>query len=393
MHVFLLYIGDNICILYYKTFIYIYHQNTHNLVKKRKKRGKTRKHSKKSTKRHSKTKPKTKNTTKTKQKEQSNSSKPKFNKNTIIQIQHLTKQFHKNVILKNIDLEIKKGEIFGLIGMSGSGKTTLLNLIIGFYEPEAGFIYYNNNNKFINIFDDIKLVHKKLGFAPQEPSFYPKLTALENLEHFGSLYSVPKSIILSNVNQLLKLTKLYESKDVLAGELSFGMQKRLGIICALVHKPDILILDEPTADLDPILRSDVLNLILQIKSKGITVIIASHFLDDMEEICDRVGIIKNGKVLKSTTIEEIKQSYSSKKEVLLKTRSKKYGLFMKKLKSNKSLKITKLTTTNTSLKIQSNKPEKVILAVIKLSKRMKQDILELKINNPNLTELFKIIEK
>jgi len=316
----------------------------------------------------------------------------KLDKNLLIQIQNLTKRFHNKEVLKNINLDIKKTEIFGLIGMSGSGKTTLLNLIIGFYSPEAGSIYYNHKGKLIKTEENMKFIHQKFGFAPQQPSFYPKLTTFENLEHFGSLYNISRPIIRRNIKKLLRLTKLQNSKDVLAGELSFGMQKRLGIICALVHKPDVLILDEPTADLDPILREDILNLILRIKQKGITVIIASHFLDDMEELCDRVGIIKNGKILKSSTVDNIKKSLLLKQEVILKTRSRSYTKFTKKLRKIKSLKIKKIKKSNYGIIIQSENPEKVILSIIKLNKRIKQDIVELKINNPNLTALFKKIE-
>ncbi len=236
----------------------------------------------------------------------------KADKNIIIKIQNLNKQFHNKEILKNINLSIKKKEIFGLIGMSGSGKTTLLNLIIGFHYADFGKIYYNHGNKLIESNKDLALMRQKIGFAPQEPSFYPKLTALENLEHFGSLYNISHSVILANANALLKLTRLEQSKHTLAQELSFGMQKRLGIICALIHKPELIILDEPTADLDPILREEILSLILKIKKKGITVIIASHFLDDMEEICDRVAIIKNGRIIKCASVKDIKKSLPSK---------------------------------------------------------------------------------
>lgn len=360
------------------------------MVKKRKKGGSSRNSSKGKSKKLRKSK-KTSKSKKLRKSKKTNKSKKR--NNTLIKIQKLSKQFHNKTVLRNIDLEIKKGEIFGLIGVSGSGKTTLLNLIIGFYKAESGKIIYNHENKFIEAGKNLKLIHKKFGFAPQEPSFYPKLTTLENLEHFGALYSISKPVVDSNVKQLLSLTKLKDAKDSLAGELSFGMQKRLGIICALVHKPQILILDEPTADLDPILRGNVLNLILKIKKKGITVIIASHFLDDMEEICDRVGIIKNGKIIKSASVDNIRKSISFKKEVLFKTTSKKYAKFIKKLKKNKSLKIKKVTTTNSAVKIQSDYPEKVIIKIIQLNKRIKDNIIELKINNPNLTELFKIIEK
>lgn len=311
----------------------------------------------------------------------------------LIKIENINKQFHDNEVLKNISFDIKRNEIFGLIGMSGSGKTTLLNLIIGFYDADFGKIYFNHEDKLIDTADNLKLVQRKIGFAPQEPSFYPKLTTLENLEHFGSLYDIPNAVILKNTDALLKLTRLEDSRHVLAGELSFGMQKRLGIICALIHKPEVLILDEPTADLDPILRDDILELMLKIKEKGITVIIASHFLDDMEEICDRVAILRNGKVIKCASVDDIRQSVHSGQQVILKTRSKRYKLFIDKLKINRSLKIKDAVIKNSSLFIDTVFPEKVISRILNMNKSMTDDIIELKINRLNLTDMFKMLEK
>jgi ABC-2 type transport system ATP-binding protein len=235
----------------------------------------------------------------------------------LIKIKNLRKQYGKKIILKNVNLDIKKGEIFGIIGMSGSGKTTFLNNLIGFLEPEEGDVLYKNKNKYLSVFEKGLELRKKFGFATQEPSFYPKLTIEENLEHFGYLYNLKKSTIKKNTTNLLKLIGLEKEKDQLAQELSGGMEKRLGIACALVHDPELLILDEPTANLDPVLRDDTWGMIKNIHKTGTTIIVASHLLEELEPICQRIGILHNCSLREVGTPDQLKGKYSKNEEVMI----------------------------------------------------------------------------
>ncbi|MBW2993682.1 ABC transporter ATP-binding protein [Candidatus Woesearchaeota archaeon] len=173
------------------------------------------------------------------------------------------KKFGKRVILNKINLDINSGELFGIIGMSGSGKTTFLNSLIGYHEPDIGDVFYYSfkDRQYKSIYTNQAEVCRLFGFATQTDSFYPKLTLFENLKHFGSLYNMSKKTRTINAERLLRLTELYPFKDELAQNLSEGMKKRLGIACALVHNPKVLLLDEPTANLDPILRKDIWNVI------------------------------------------------------------------------------------------------------------------------------------
>ncbi|MBD3354724.1 ATP-binding cassette domain-containing protein, partial [Candidatus Woesearchaeota archaeon] len=235
----------------------------------------------------------------------------------LIKFKNMTRGFKDKKVLKNISLEIKKGEIFGIIGMSGSGKTTLLNTLIGFLDPEKGDIYYYNKKtkKHEPISEDPLEKRKMFGFATQMPSFYPKLTIEENLDHFGSLYNLKSKTRKKNIKRLLKMIGLKSEKDLLAQTLSGGMEKRLGIACALIHDPDVLILDEPTANLDPVLREETWELVEKINRSGTTVIVASHLLDELEPICGRIGILHNHSLVKIGTPDQLKGKYSKNEEI------------------------------------------------------------------------------
>ncbi|MBI2146513.1 ABC transporter ATP-binding protein [Candidatus Woesearchaeota archaeon] len=229
----------------------------------------------------------------------------------LIQLKEVTKEFQKHKVLEEVSITIDEGDIFGVIGESGSGKTTLLNLITGFIEPTVGEVQYyskiTQGPKDLN--KNLDKIKKYIGFTPQHNSFYHKLTVVENLMHFGQLYGIPKETLINNIKSLLSFTSLMDERHKLAEHLSGGMQKRLDISCSLVHKPKILVLDEPTADLDPILQKEILWLLREANKQGVTIVIASHHLDSIEQICNKVAIIHKGKVYSHGLIDEVKKPF------------------------------------------------------------------------------------
>ena len=229
----------------------------------------------------------------------------------LLQLKEVTKEFGKKIILDNVSFSIKEGDVVGIIGQSGSGKTTILNTLIGFYEPDEGEVTYqlDVNKKRKHVHKNQKEVKRKFGFAAQVSSFYPKLTIKENLYHFGKLYGVKTKILKKNIKNLLEFTELIEFENKLSEHLSVGMQKRLDLSCSLIHNPKLLLLDEPTANLDPILQKEILHLIDHANRQGITVVIASHHLHDIEKICNQVILLKKGKIVAQGTVKEVKKPY------------------------------------------------------------------------------------
>lgn len=317
----------------------------------------------------------------------------------VIKAKGVSKVFDRKIILDNVDMEINAGEIFGIIGASGSGKTTLLNIIIGFLKPEAGDVEFRNehllehkdSNSFRSVFkynDDLK---KIIGMASQVPSFYTNLTVKENLEYFGTLYGLNKDTLKSNTTTLINLMDLQGSENSLAKNLSGGMQRRLDMACALIHDPKILILDEPTADLDPLLRNHIWRLVRKINKRGTTILLSSHHLSELETLCSRIAILKEGKVLAVGTPNEIKDRFSKHEEIHLETFPGNYHQISDFKDKDVIREIAKIEDKGTKLVIYTSKPEIVLGELIRKLDQHKETIVDLKVTKPTLDEIFIMI--
>ena len=229
-----------------------------------------------------------------------------------------------------------------------------------------------------------------IGFAAQKPSFYPYLTVQENMEYFGSLFNLSKDALLSNIEALLNLMELKPNRFLLAKNLSGGMQRRLDIACSLVHDPKILILDEPTSDLDPILRKHVWELIKIIRSKGTTIILSSHHLTEIEHLCDRIAVLKGGTFVEINTFDAIKKKYIKHKKVNIEVKSKDYDRLLKRVPARL---IKSQIVQDNELIITTKNPTKLISSLIKRSESLKDEIINLAVANPNLDEVFVSISK
>jgi ABC-2 type transport system ATP-binding protein len=314
----------------------------------------------------------------------------------VYKIKGVSKVFDKRVVLDNIDLEIENGEILGLIGASGSGKTTLLNIMIGFLKPEAGEVSFRSehlldgeeNKGFKSVFKDNDYLKRIIGMAAQVPSFYNTLTVRENLQYFGALYGLSSEVMRSNITTLINLMDLQGAENKLAKNLSGGMQRRLDIACALIHDPKILILDEPTADLDPLLRNHIWRLVRKINKRGTTIILASHHLSELESLCSRIAILKEGKMLAVGTPNEIKQRFSQNEEIHLETFPGNYEEISHIKNTEVAKHIAKIEDKGTKLVIYTSKPEMVLNALMKRLEDLKETIVDLKVTRPSLDEIF-----
>ncbi len=324
----------------------------------------------------------------------------KNNGQVLYKMDHVSKIFGNRYVLNDISLEIKIGEIFGVIGTSGSGKTTILNLLIGFIKPEKGTIYYRdpqlvdieNPESFLPLDEYLNELKKISGFAAQNPSFYPNLTVEENLKYFGSLYNMPKESIELNLNNLLHLTNLKQSQHVLAKNLSGGMQRRLDIACSLIHSPKILILDEPSADLDPFIADQIWNLIKIINQRGTTIILSSHHLVQLENICDRVAIIKENKIVALGKPGEIKSKTAVDEKICLQTIPGNYKhiiAYMKRSENKNRLKeVNNYEIKDNYLMIHTKKPRVVLPEILHIMDRLGEKVANIETIKPKLDQVF-----
>ncbi|MES0344103.1 MAG: ABC transporter ATP-binding protein [Anaerolineales bacterium] len=219
----------------------------------------------------------------------------------VLSLNGLQKSYGDLVAVKDLSLDVYRGEVFGFLGPNGAGKTTTIKMICGLLKSDAGEILINNHS----LKDHYRECKRKLGLCPENLVIWESLTCLEQLEFIGQQYDLSRDAAKKKALELLDILGLIEKRDILAKELSSGMKRRLNIALALVHDPEILILDEPQAGLDPQSRIMVREYIRSL-SKRITVILTTHDMDEVDKLADRVGIIDNGQMLVLDTPEGLK---------------------------------------------------------------------------------------
>lgn len=221
--------------------------------------------------------------------------------NSLITVCDVCKSYKSRKALNNISFEVKKGEALGIIGPNGAGKTTMISLLATINKPESGKIHILAED----ILKKPDKVRGSLGYVPQETALYPMLTAYENLDFWSGIYGVSQKQRDERIDKVLKLLRLEDRKNDKVKTFSGGMKKRLNIAAALLHDPDLLIMDEPTAGVDILSRATIAELIMSLKQAGRTIVITSHHIDELEHLCDRILVLREGCLLYSGSVAEI----------------------------------------------------------------------------------------
>lgn len=222
-------------------------------------------------------------------------------KNKIVVLDGLTKKYDNKTVVDHVSLDIEKGEIFGLLGPNGAGKSTMMNMVCSIKKPTMGNIQlFGYDTK-----KDMNKVKAKLGYIPQELAIHGNLKAWENVELFTSLYGLKGKELKQRVEESLRFVGLEDKRDGFVKNFSGGMKRRLNIACAIGHKPELLIFDEPTVGIDPQSRNFILEKIRETNKAGATVIYTSHYMEEIEAICTRVAIMDNGKIIAIGTKEDL----------------------------------------------------------------------------------------
>ncbi|MEM2944655.1 MAG: ABC transporter ATP-binding protein [Methanomassiliicoccales archaeon] len=210
-----------------------------------------------------------------------------------ISMGNLTKEFDDVVAVDDLSLDVWKGELFGLLGPNGAGKTTTVGILCGLIEPTKGHAVIEG----CDVQKERMKVKQIIGVCPQETAIYPYLTGMENIEFFGDLYCIDKSVLRSRAAMLLDKMGLAQDAKRRAEKYSGGMKRRLSLILSLIHDPSVLFLDEPTVGMDPQSRRAVWDFLRELKSRGKTIFLTTHYMEEAETLCDRVGIIDRGKLI------------------------------------------------------------------------------------------------
>ncbi|MEM1582680.1 MAG: ATP-binding cassette domain-containing protein [Candidatus Bathyarchaeia archaeon] len=229
---------------------------------------------------------------------------------------NVTKRFEDVVAVDYVSLYVEKGELFGLLGPNGAGKTTTINILSGLLKPTSGYAIVGG----YNVQKENAKVREVIGVCPQETAIYPYLTGAENIELFGNLYALDKNTLSKRKDMLLERMELTQDAKRRVEKYSGGMKRRLSLILALIHDPQIVFLDEPTIGMDPQSRRAVWDFMRELKNEGKTIFLTTHYMEEAEELCDRVGIIDHGKIIALDTPGELisKNKVKNLEEVFIK---------------------------------------------------------------------------
>jgi ABC-2 type transport system ATP-binding protein len=229
----------------------------------------------------------------------------------MINAKNLSKSFGNLQAVKNISFNIKKGEIFGLLGPNGAGKSTTINMLSSTLSLDSGNITLNG----IDLSTNINSCKQLIGVVPQEISLYDEFSAYDNLLFFGRLYRVNPKKLKTRIDDILKLIGLEDRKNDLIKNYSGGMKRRINIAAALLHQPKILLMDEPTVGVDPQSRNRIFEIIEKLNQQGITIIYTTHYMEEVERLCNRIAIMDHGKIIAQGTLNEL-QKESNTKEII-----------------------------------------------------------------------------
>lgn len=270
----------------------------------------------------------------------------------MVKLENITKRFGAKIVVDNVSLEIHPGELFGLLGPNGAGKTTTITMIVGGLSPESGSIKINGDAPGKQ--DSKRL----LGIVPQTVALYESLSAQENLNFFGRLYGLTGKNLNDRIQHVFKIVNLTERRNERVSKYSGGMKRRLNIAAALLHRPSLLILDEPTVGVDPQSRHAIFESLRALKQEGCTIILTSHYLEEAQKLCDRVGIMDEGKLVAEDTVEKLISEFGGKS-------------------------ILTVETSKGKSKIETDQPVKEIIRI-----NEEDTIISLQMESPNLEKAF-----
>ncbi|HYB06810.1 MAG TPA: ABC transporter ATP-binding protein [Nitrososphaerales archaeon] len=225
-----------------------------------------------------------------------------------IAIEGLTKDYGDIRAVDDLNLTVSEAEVFGLLGPNGSGKTTTINCLTGLLSPTKGSIKVGG----FDVRGEVEKAREIMGVSPQETAVCPYLTGRENVQLFGELYSVPKQALRARADNVMEKVGLIDDADRRVSKYSGGMKRRVSIAMALVTDPKIVLLDEPTVGMDPQARREVWDFVVELRDRGKTVLLTTHYMEEAEELCDRVGIIDHGKLIALGSPAELKTKYGAR---------------------------------------------------------------------------------
>lgn len=295
-------------------------------------------------------------------------------------VQDIVKQFSEKKVLDGLTFEINSGEVLGVLGPNGAGKSTTFNIMTGLIQADSGSVKFKNDTN-----PSSKKYKKSLGVVPQDISLYSNMTVEENLKFIGRLYGVLGKKLEEKVNKTLGEMNLNDKRKEAIKNLSGGMKRRVNIAAALLHNPELVIMDEPTVGVDPESRSDIWNIIRGLKKKGKSIILTSHYVDEIERLSDRVIVINNGKVIAEGIVDELIEKYCRNYVYIVEFYSFQEN-FPEELNRQRMVKSIDIDGNKVKINVDSDK--NILESIIRIASKLNMEIRNIDVKKPNLEDVF-----
>lgn len=301
---------------------------------------------------------------------------------SILKVENISKKFDEKLVLDNISFNVEKGDIFGLIGPNGAGKSTLINIITGIIDPETGSASIGG----FDIKKDPIKAKKFIGLVPQELALFETMSAYDNLEFFATLYGLKRKVLKDKIDDVLELVGLSDKREKKVKTFSGGMKRRLNLAVAIMHEPEIIILDEPTVGIDPQSRNHIFQYIKEInKEKNTTVIYTSHYMEEVEFLCDDIFILDEGKEIAYGSKSSVKKMISTNNKVHVET----YNVIKDLISSIENLKgVIDAKSNYKDIDLLVEEKEFSVKSLLDIMEKEGANIKNINVKEPNLEEVF-----
>ncbi|MEK6453383.1 ABC transporter ATP-binding protein [Caldifermentibacillus hisashii] len=300
----------------------------------------------------------------------------------MLQIMDLSKKYKNVQAVSGVNMYLEKGEIVGLLGPNGAGKSTTISMLSSLITPSSGDVRLHNES----IVKQPEKIRHILGVVPQEIALYTDLTAEENLQFFGKIYGLQGATLKQRINEVLEQIGLTERRKNLVKTFSGGMKRRLNIGVALLHTPEIIIMDEPTVGIDPQSRNYILETVKRLnREQGMTVLYTSHYMEEVEFLCDRIYIMDQGHIIASGTKEELKNILSSENTIIIKVERIKDEL-TRVLKADPHIRQVQVQDQKISIIVP--KEENLFQAITHYAEETKTKLISIEVKAPTLEDVF-----
>ncbi|MEH7254686.1 ABC transporter ATP-binding protein [Neobacillus niacini] len=302
----------------------------------------------------------------------------------MLTVQGLKKSFGKFEAVKGVSFSIEKGESFSLLGPNGAGKSTIINMLTGLYPPTSGEIHI----KGIDVIKNSKQAQKMIGVVPQEIALYETLSARENLKFWGRMYDLSGKNLDKSVDEVLEMIGLTDRAKDKVNTFSGGMKRRVNIGAAILHQPEVLIMDEPTVGIDPQSRNHILETVKRLNNEGMTIIYTSHYMEEVEYLCERIGIIDHGELIVCGTLKELRETIGDRSRILV-------SMEVDRLHNLENMTLLTTLVSEKDILIDANQltvfhkePQLILSDLIQLLTKVGTKVTSVEIIEPNLESVF-----